>query len=120
MAALIKELWFYHRSTEYIPSDEVIEKKSDDLALEIRQELETSIEKNNDRIAEIMKSHPNASEQTDAAGFEVTQMAKDSLEILKDMGIEYDDWIEASVDNEWTIRTLKIWFFLLGEQSAWA
>ena len=50
----------------------------------------------------------------------MTQMAKDSLEILKDMGIEYDDWIEASVDNEWTIRTLKIWFFLLGEQSSWA
>ena len=22
------------------------------------------------------------------------------------------------MDNEWTIRTLKIWFFLLGEQSA--
>ena len=47
-------------------------------------------------------------------------MAKESLEILKDMGIEYDDWIEASIDNEWTIRTLKIWFFFLGEQSAWA
>jgi hypothetical protein len=42
-------------------------------------------------------------------------MAKESIEIVKDMGIEYDDWMETSVDNVWTIRTLKLWFFLLGE-----
>ena len=47
-------------------------------------------------------------------------MARESIEIVKDMGIEYDDWMETSVDNVWTIRTLKIWFFLLGEQSPWA
>ena len=47
-------------------------------------------------------------------------MAKESLEIIKDMGIDYDDWIDASIDNEWTIRTLKIWFYLLGEKSSWA
>ena len=47
-------------------------------------------------------------------------MAKESIEIVKDMMIEYEDWMETSVDNVWTIRTLKIWFSLLGEQSPWA
>ena len=50
----------------------------------------------------------------------MSEMAKESLEIIKDMGIDYDDWIDASIDNEWTIRTLKIWFYLLEEKSAWA
>ena len=103
-----------------MPPDSVFESKSMELAELIREDLETTIEKNNDRIADIMKTYPNAAEETDSVGFEVSQMAKESLEILKDMGIEYDDWIENSVDNEWTIRTLKIWFYFLGEQSAWA
>ena len=67
-----------------------------------------------------MKSNPNIDKEADTATFELSQMAQESLEIIKDMGIDYDDWIESSSENEWTIRTLKLWFFLLGEQSAWA
>ena len=52
-----------------MPSDETLEKGKMDLALELRQELETTIEKNNDRIAEIMKTNPEASSQTDSAPF---------------------------------------------------
>lgn len=65
----MKELWFYHRPTKFMPSDETLEKGKMDLALELRQELETTIEKNNDRIAEIMKTNPEASSQTDSAPF---------------------------------------------------
>ena len=62
-----------------------------------------------------MRSFPDAVDKNDTVNFELSEMAKESIEIIKDMGIEYDDWMESSVDNMWTIRTLKIWFFLLGE-----
>ena len=62
---LIKELWYYHKPTEYIPPDGVFESKTIELAELIRQDLETAIEKNNDRIADIMKNYPNAAEETD-------------------------------------------------------
>lgn len=39
-------------------------------------------------------------------------MTKDGIEIIEEMGIDYQDWIESSVDSEWTIRTLKLWYFL--------
>ena len=67
-----------------------------------------------------MKSNPNVDKEADTATFELSQMAQESLEIIKDMGIDYDDWIESSSTNEWTIRTLKLWYSLLGEQSSWA
>ena len=39
-------------------------------------------------------------------------MSRDGIEIIEEMGIDVNDWIESSADNEWSIRTLKIWFFL--------
>ena len=39
-------------------------------------------------------------------------MTKDGIEIIEEMGIDFNDWVESSVDSEWSIRTLKIWFFL--------
>lgn len=50
-------------------SDTEFEMKKMDLALEIRQELEASIESNNQKIAEIMEKHPNAAEENDTTGF---------------------------------------------------
>ena len=69
LVPLLKELWFYHRPTKYIVSDTEFEMKKMDLALEIRQELETSIESNNQKIAQIMEKHPNAAEVNDTTGF---------------------------------------------------
>jgi len=46
------------------------------------------------------------------APFELGQMSRDGIEIIEEMGIDVNDWIESSADNEWSIRTLKIWFFL--------
>lgn len=47
--------------------------------------------------------------------FELNAMAKDGIDIIQEVGIEYQDWVESSVDSDWTIRTLKLWFFLLSE-----
>ena len=103
-----------------MPSDETFEKEKMDLAFDIRDDLETAIEANNNRIAEIMKSDPNVVKETDESVFELSVTAKESLEVLKDMNIDYDEWIEGFAENDWTIRTLKLWFFLIGEQSAWS
>lgn len=45
-------------------------------------------------------------------------MSRDGIEIIEEMGIDVEDWIESSADNEWSIRTLKIWFFLQKDFSA--
>ena len=76
--------------------------------------------KNSEQIAEIMKKHPDAESKSDQAAFELNDIAKDGIDIVKDIQIEYDDWIEASVDSEWTIRTLKLWFFMLKDKNAWS
>lgn len=39
-------------------------------------------------------------------------MTKDGIEIIEEMGIDFEDWVDSSVDSEWSIRTLKIWYFL--------
>ena len=98
-----------------MPSDEIFEKEKMDLAFDIRDDLETAIEANNNRIAEIMKSDPNVVKETDESVFELSVTAKESLEVLKDMNIDYDEWIEGFAENDWTIRTLKLWFFLISE-----
>jgi len=45
-------------------------------------------------------------------------MTKDGIEIIEEMGIDFNDWVESSVDSEWSIRTLKLWFFLQKDFSA--
>ena len=52
---MVKDLWFYHRPQLFLPSDDVIEDHVEEYAREIRCELETTIEQNNDRIASIMR-----------------------------------------------------------------
>ena len=50
-------------------------------------------------------------------------MTKDGIEIIEEMGIDFNDWVESSVDSEWTIRTLKLWFFLqkdFAKEKDWA
>lgn len=94
-----------------------------EIGLELRQELEAAIAVNNDNINDIMKKFPLAADQSDQPAFELGDIAKDGIDIVKDIQIEYEDWIEASVDAEWTIRTLKLWFFMLKgfpEKNAWA
>jgi len=44
--------------------------------------------------------------------------ATHGISIIKEIGIDVNDWIESSADNDWSIRTLKIWFFLLKDFSA--
>jgi hypothetical protein len=93
------------------------------MGLELRQDLEDTIAKNNDNINSIMKAYPNAADPKELTPFELSEIAKDGIDIVKDIQIEYEDWIETSVDSEWTIRTLKLWFFMLrgfADKNAWA
>ena len=48
----------------------------------------------------------------------MTGMTKDGIEIIEEMGIDFGDWVETSVTSEWSIRTLKLWFFLQKDFSA--
>lgn len=79
------------------------------------------MEKNSAQINDILKKYPGAAGESDQGAFELGDIAKDGIDIVKDIQIEYDDWIEASVDSEWTIRTLKLWFFMLQDNNnSWA
>lgn len=40
-------------------------------------------------------------------------MCAQGLEILQDCPIDYEDWSGSSAEEEWVIRTLKLWFFLI-------
>ena len=40
-------------------------------------------------------------------------MCSQGLEILQDCPIDYEDWSGSSSEEEWVIRTLKLWFFLI-------
>lgn len=60
---------------------------------------------------------------TEGEKFQVSQMSKDGIEIIEEMGIDFEDWVESSVDSKWTIRTLKLWFHLQKDftsANAWA
>ena len=72
---LIKDLWFYHRPHLFLPSDDTIEDHIEEYAREIRCELETAIDQNNNRIAAIMRSFPDAVDKNDTNKFELTEMA---------------------------------------------
>lgn len=50
--------------------------------------------------------------------FSLSNMTKDGIEIIEEMGIDFNDWVESSVDAEWSIRTLKLWYFLQKDFSA--
>ena len=70
------------------------------MGLELRQDLEDTIAKNNDNINSIMKAYPNAADPKELTPFELSEIAKDGIDIVKDIQIEYEDWIETSVDSE--------------------
>ena len=73
----------------------------------------TSLQTIDVSILEIKNKFPDAaSSAASSETFQLSQMTKDGIEIIEEMGIEYNDWIESSVDSEWSIRTLKLWFFL--------
>ena len=40
-------------------------------------------------------------------------MAADGMEIIDEIEVEYQDWHDDHSEAEWSIRTLKIWFFML-------
>ena len=106
-----------------MPSDEKISAQCEDLALEIRQDLEAAIASNNNNLQALLKKYPNAAQESDKTPFEIGDIAKDGIDIVKDIEIEYDDWIEQSEESEWTIRTLKLWFFMqkgFADSNPWA
>ena len=59
-----------------------------------------------------MKEFPDAANMKNQTPFTLSKYSKNGLKICKEIQVNYDDWIEESVDSLWTIRTLKLWYFL--------
>ena len=123
-AALIKEIWPYLRPNERCPGEGAIAHEGIDYARELKQDIGIALGNICASIDGLRQSNPgieaNASSTT---SFELGQMSRDGIEIIDEMGIDVNDWIESSADNEWSIRTLKIWFFLqkdFAKTNAWA
>ena len=114
-ANLIKEIWPYLYYGANVPDDAKLKDQAAcyEIGLELRSELESALSKNNDTINDIMKKFPNAAGPSDQPAFELSDIGKDGIDIVKDIQIEYDDWTETSLESVWTIRTLKLWFFLI-------
>ena len=66
---------------------------------------------NTARHDKLMKDYPNAANMHSTA-FALSKYTEKGLDICKTYKPDYHDWIKESVDNLWTIRTLKLWYFL--------
>jgi hypothetical protein len=106
--ALIKQIWPYLRADEEMIDDETIEENGEAIMAELADELEICITKLTAKI----KSLSNET-SSDDAGFELSSICSQGLEILQDCPIDFEDWQSSSAEQEWVIRTLKIWFFMI-------
>ena len=68
---------------------------------------------NANKIAELTKKFENIAEKSkETKKFALTKISMEGLEILEDIPIDYDDWEETAHEEQWVIRTLKLWFFM--------
>lgn len=109
---LIVNLWPYVRPGEQLPSEGRVKSEGGEMAQEMLIELELKMKENQDKIDETKKSFPDAEGETIETDFALTSMTTQGLEILQDIPVDYDDWVETAIDETWVIRTLKLWFFM--------
>lgn len=102
----------------------MIKNEGMELAQELKQELTTALGTINVSITELQSKFPGTTASaTGPDAFQLSQMTKDGIEIIEELGIDFNDWVESSVDSEWSIRTLKLWFFLqkdFSKANSWA
>lgn len=108
---LIKNIWPYLRPDEDMIDDDTIEASGANVMEELMGELEMAITKN---LAKIKKLTGEGAEgQEDDTAWEISEICSQGLEILQDCPIDFEDWSTTSAEEEWVIRALKIWFFLI-------
>ena len=107
-AALIKQIWPYLRADEDLVDDDTIEANGAAIMQELADELEIAITKATAKIKTLSNAEPDAED-----AFKLSEICSQGLEILQDCPIEFEDWSENSAEQEWVIRTLKIWFFMI-------
>ena len=110
---LVKEIWFYVRSSKRCPGAGMIANEGIDILQELRSDIQSSLGSIEASIAECQAKKPGV--EASAASpepFQLSQITKDGIEIIEEMGIDFEDWTESFADSEWSIRTLKIWYFL--------
>ena len=92
----------------------MIQNEGYELAQELKQDLVTALQSIDGSIQALKDQHPGLNPQAGSGdtAFKISQMSKDGIEIIQEIGIEYNDWEECNKDSNWTIRTLKLWFFL--------
>lgn len=110
---LIKTVWPYMRSDEDIITADKIAANGEKIMQDLNDEIEIAITKNNSKIQQILAAFPDAESEEEKVPFEVTSICSQGLEILQDCPIDFEDWSSASADEEWVIRTLKLWFFCI-------
>ena len=114
-SALIKAIWPYMKSDEDMVTDAQIAEDGAKIMQELCDELEIEMTKNNNKIKSINNESPTAEadSQLPNGPFELSNICNQGLEILTDCPIDFEDWSSTSMEQEWVIRTLKIWFFMI-------
>lgn len=79
------------------------------MSTKLQEELEV-VQK---QIKEIKEEKPEAeSEDFSTEKFELQKRTINSLEVLKDITFEVEEWLSEHSDNAFCIKTLKLWFTL--------
>jgi hypothetical protein len=87
------------------------------------EELVEAKKKNDDELAQLCKKHPSCTSDEKLAPFVLRDTVVSSLQILEDIPCDFSDWQDTESENEWVIRTLKLFFFCqpaFVKQNVWA
>ena len=68
---------------------------------------------NEEEIEKLRTENPDAESQEIPSEFTLNKRTKNNLSVLEDEDFDIPDWIDTSADNDWVVKTLKIWFTLL-------
>ena len=62
------------------------------------------------------ETHPNVeNEPVETESFLITDKTSQTLQVMKEVDFDIEEWIESSEDSEWVIKTLKLWFIFQKE-----
>lgn len=88
----------------------------------LKSKVMAEVMKNEEEIGKVRNANPDAdSQEIDNSNFVLQKRSINSLEVLNDTDFDAEEWLEASNDSSWVIRTLKLWFTLHKEHNdqAW-
>ena len=73
----------------------------------------TELMNNEEEIAKLRTTNPEAENQeVTNSNFALQKRSLNSLEVLNDTDFDAEEWLSSHSDNQWVIRTLKLWFTL--------